>query len=76
MNDSAQPKRPRPKLMTKGKFFIMFCALLVGASLGIVREYRSKGTVSVATIGASIAAFIIGLILIVVIGRYANKPEK
>ena len=62
--------------MTNGKFFIMFCALLVGASLGIVREYRSKGTVSAATIGVSIAAFIIGLIIIVVIGRYANKPEK
>ena len=62
--------------MTKGKFFIIFSALVVGASLGIVREYRSKGTISAATIGASIAAFIIGLIILAVIGRYANKPEK
>jgi len=76
MNDSAHPKRPQPKLMTKGKFFIMFSTLLLGASLSIVREYRSIGSVSAATIGASIAAFISGLIIIVVIVRYANKPEK
>jgi len=62
--------------MTKGKFFLLFSALVVGASLGIVREYRSKGAVSTPTIGASVAAFIIGLIILTVIGRYANKPEK
>jgi hypothetical protein len=45
-------------------------------SLASREDGRSKGTVSAATIGASITAFIIGLIIIVVIGRYANKPEK
>ena len=62
--------------MTKGKFFIMLCALLVGASLGILREYRAKGNVSPATIGASVGTFVIGVVIVAVIGWYANKPEK
>jgi hypothetical protein len=76
MNDSSPPNRPQPKLVTKGKVVLMVSALVVGASLGIVREYRSHGAVSTATIGASVAAFIIGLIILIVISRYANKPEK
>jgi hypothetical protein len=76
MNESSEPTRPQPRLFTKGKFFIMLCALLVGASLGIVREYHAKGAVSNITVGSSIAAFVIGLILIALLGWYANKPEK
>lgn len=76
MNESPEPKRPQPKLFTKGKFFIMLAALLVGASLGTIREHHAKGSVSGVTIGASIGAFVIGLIIIVVMGWYANKPEK
>jgi len=62
--------------MTKGKFFLMFCAILVGTSLGIFREYCARGSVSRVTIGASIGAFVICLIILVVMGWYANKPEK
>ena len=54
----------------------MLAALLVGASLGTIREHHAKGSVSGVTIGASIGAFVIGLIIIVVMGWYANKPEK
>ena len=76
MSDDSQPNQPPPKLYTKGTFVMMFCALLGGASMGMVREFRAKGTVSHATMGASAAAFVIGLIILIVISRYANKPEK
>ena len=65
-----------PKLYTKKTFAIAFSAVLIGASLGIYREYRDTGSVSKVTIGASVVALLIGVIIIVVIGRYANKPEK
>jgi Na+/citrate or Na+/malate symporter len=76
MNELPEQKRPQPKPMTKGKFFIMLCVLLVGASLGILREYRAKGNVSPVAIGASVGAFVIGVVIVAVIGWYANKPEK
>ena len=70
MNEPPAPKRPQPKLMTKRKFFVSFCAILVGPSLGIFREYRAKGSVSGVTTGASIGAFVICLIILVVMGLH------
>ena len=78
MNDSTQPNRPQPKLVTKRDYLIMLVSVLIGASLGILREYLSTGSVTGTTLGSSIAGFIIGLIMIIIIvmGHYANKPEK
>jgi len=76
MNELPEPKKPQPKLITKGKFYLLLGSLLVGASLGVIREYRTRGSVSAVTVGSSIAAFVIGLAIISVIGWYANKPEK
>lgn len=76
MSESMQSKGPRPKLFTKGKFCIMLAALLAGALLGIVREYRAKGTVSNLTLCAALAAFVIGVVIVVGLGWYANKPEE
>jgi hypothetical protein len=44
--------------------------------LFIIREYLAKGSVSGVTIGASVTTLVIGLIIIVVVGWYANKPER
>ena len=60
----------------KGKFVLLLGAVLVGASLGSVREYRAKGSVSTVTLVSSIAAFVVGLVILMVVTRYANKPEK
>jgi hypothetical protein len=76
MSEAPEPKRPHPKLFARGKFFIFFIAILFGSSLSIIREYRAKGSVSGVTLGASVAAFVIGLIILVVMGWYANKPER
>jgi hypothetical protein len=76
MSESPEPKRLQPKLLTRSKFFILLIAILLGPSLFIIREYRAKGGVSGVTLGASVAAFVIGLIILVVLGWYANKPEK
>jgi hypothetical protein len=72
----SEPKRPQPKLFTKGKFFMLLGALVVGASWGIVKEYQAKGSVSGVTIGSSIAALVTGLIIVAGTAWYANKPEK
>ena len=76
MNESPETMRLKPKLFTSGKFFILFVAILFGSSLFIIREYRAKGSVSGVTLGASVAAFVIGLIILVVMGWYANQPER
>lgn len=76
MTESPKEKRPQPKLFTRGKFFILLIAILFGSSLHIIRDYRAKGSVSGVTLGASATAFVIGLIIIVVVGWYANKPER
>ena len=75
MTESPKEKRPQPKLFTRGKFFILFIAILLGSSLSIIREYRVRGSVSGVTLGVSITAFVLGLIIILVMRRYANKPE-
>ena len=76
MSEPEPAKRLQPKLMTKGKFVLLLGAVLVGASLGSVREYRAKGSVSTVTLVSSIAAFVVGLVILMVVTRYANKPEK
>jgi hypothetical protein len=76
MNESPEPKRLQPKLMTQGKFFTILIALLVGTSWNIVRDYRGNGRASALTIGASIVAFVAGSGIIAIVGWYANKPEK
>jgi hypothetical protein len=76
MSKSSETKELKPKLFTIGKFFLAFIAILFGSFLLIIREYLAKGNVSGVTIGASVAAFVIGLIILVVLGRYANKPEE
>jgi len=76
MSESPEAKRPQPKLFTGGKFIIPFIAILFGVFLFIIREYLAKGSVSGVTIGASVTTLVIGLIIIVVVGWYANKPER
>jgi hypothetical protein len=71
-----EPRRPQPKLFTRGKVILILGALIVGATLGIVREYRADGRVSGVTIGASAAALAIGLAILYVMAWYGNKPEK
>lgn len=66
MNKSPETKRLQPKLLTRGKFFILFIAILFGPVMFIIREYRAKGSLSGVTLGASVAAFLIGLIILVV----------
>lgn len=76
MTESPESKQPQPKLFARGKFFILFIAILFGVLLFIIREYLAKGSVSGVTIGASVMTLVIGLIIIVVVGWYANKPER
>ncbi len=66
----------QPKLCTKKTYAIMFSALLVGCFWRPFREYWETGAVTGLTMGASIGALVIGMIIIFFIGRYANKPEK
>jgi len=76
MRKSPETNRLKPKLFTSRKFFFLFIAILFGPSLFIIGEYRAKGSVSSVTLFASIAAFVICLIILVVLRWYANKPEE
>ena len=63
----------QPKLFTKRKYILAFTVLLVGSSLSIYREYSEIGTITGATIGASVFALAMGSGILIFIGRLANK---
>jgi hypothetical protein len=65
-----------PKLMTKGKFALLLIAVIVGAALQPIREYRTTGTVSGLTAAIAAVVFCIGLAIVMAIGWWANRPES
>lgn len=73
MNDMSAKQ---PKLMTRGKFTLVLALLLVGASLQPVREYLATGTISTVTAIAAAIAFCVGLAMLLVMGWWANRPER
>jgi hypothetical protein len=66
----------QPKLYTKKTFAIAFTAILIGACLGCYREFRDTGAVSETRVVVSAVVLVIGTVSVVLVGRYANKPEK
>jgi uncharacterized membrane protein YjjP (DUF1212 family) len=65
-----------PKLMTKGKFAICLIAVIIGAALQPLREYRATGTVSGLTAAIAAVVFCMGLAIVVAVGWWANRPER
>ncbi len=65
-----------PKLMTKGKFALCIAAVMVGAALQPVREYRASGIVTKSTVISAVIGFCLGLALVLAIGWWANRPER
>ena len=65
-----------PKLMTKGKFALCLIAVIIGAALQPIREYRSTGTVSGLTAAIAAVVFCMGLAIVLTIGWWANRPER
>jgi uncharacterized membrane protein len=65
-----------PKLMTKGKFAMCLIAVIIGAALQPIREYRVTGTVSGLTVAIAAVVFCIGLAIVLAVGWWANRPER
>jgi hypothetical protein len=65
-----------PKLMTRGRYVLGTAAVIVGASLQPIREYRTGGIISRATVISAAIAFCLGLALVLVVGWWANRPER
>ena len=61
--------------MTKAKFALCMVALTVGSSLQPIREYWTTGTVSRFMIAGAVAAFCVGLVMVLVMTWWANRPE-
>ena len=68
--------RPQPRLVTRGKFVLILLAVMAGVVWCFVREYRTEGRISTVTIASGIAAFVVGLAILLVVTWYANKSEK
>jgi uncharacterized membrane protein len=62
--------------MTKGKFALCLIAVIIGAALQPIREYRTTGTVSGLTAAIAAVVFCIGLAIVVAAGWWANRPER
>jgi hypothetical protein len=65
-----------PKLMTRGKFALCLMAVIVGAALQPIREYRATGTVTGLTAAIAAIVFCVGLAMVMAIGWWANRPER
>lgn len=63
------------KLITWQKWILAFSALAVGAGWPLYREYRDKGSIDSTSIIGSAVARVIGVVVIVAIFTYANRPE-
>jgi hypothetical protein len=70
------PKPPQPKLVTKRRLVLPVIAILSGVALFVIREFCRQGRVSILTLGAALAALVIGLLILAVLVRHANQPEK
>jgi hypothetical protein len=70
------PKPPQPKLVTKRRLFLPVIAILSGVALFVIREFYRQGRLSILTLGAALAALVIGLLIVAVLGRHANTPER
>jgi hypothetical protein len=70
------PKPPQPQLVTKRRLFLPVIAILSGVALFVIREFYRQGRLSILTLGAALAAMVIGLLIVAVLGRHANKPER
>jgi len=62
--------------MTKGRFALCLAAVIVGASLRPIREYRTAGTVGIETAVIAAITFCVALSIVLVIGWWANRPER
>ena len=61
--------------MTKGKFALCAAAVIAGASLQPIREYRTSGIVSRSTIIIAVVTLCLGFALVHAVGWWANRPE-
>jgi hypothetical protein len=65
-----------PKLMTKGKLILCLAAVSVGTSMQPIREYWATGTISGLTAAVAAVVFCTGLVIVLAIGWWANRPER
>lgn len=63
------------KLVAWPKLVLMIVACLVGAGYGAAKKYIGTGSVELNDVILSLVVFIIGLLMILLLTRYANKPE-
>jgi hypothetical protein len=64
------------KLFTWKKLLIVVPAILIGASMSLIREYRSTGNIETQSIVISVITVLAGLIIVAVVAWWANKSEK
>jgi membrane protein CcdC involved in cytochrome C biogenesis len=76
MPASPDPKPPQPQLVTKRRLVLPVIAILSGVALFVIREFCRQGRVSILTLEAALAALVIGLLILAVLVRHANQPEK
>jgi hypothetical protein len=62
--------------MTKGRFALCVAAVIVGALLQPIHEYRATGIISRLTVTIAAITFCIGLALVLAVGWWAIRPER
>lgn len=64
------------KLFTWDRYLICIIAIAIGSCISPFKEYSSTGMISNQSLIMSAITFVIGVIIVIIIGAYANKSEK
>jgi len=64
------------KLVSWPKIVLMVLACFVGSTYQVAKKYYETGNIEQNQIAISVITFFIGLIIIYLVVRHANKPEE
>ena len=65
--------KPPVKLVTWKQWIVALAAVGVGACMSLYREYRDTGGITNGSIVLSGVVFLIGVVIVTVVFRYANR---
>ena len=68
-------KTPK-KLVTWKQWVVCTCAAFGGVAYAVGREYHYTGSIQTITIANAAIAFCLAVAIMIVIFRYANRPER
>ena len=75
-NESEEPESPQLKLFTKRSLVLPIVVVLFATSMSLYEDFKKNGQISHFTIESSIFALVMSGLILFVMYRQGNTPEK